>query len=72
MGNNISFRLNKNLINNTKQGRWMLKNHKLTEINSYWNNIDNCGDSICGNAIKNKDFFNKEFLNNDKYKQKNK
>jgi len=56
----------------TKQGRWALKNHKHIEINSYWNNIDNCGDIICGNLQHTKQFLDKEIQEKERDKIKDK
>jgi len=35
-------------------GRWKTKTPRQVDINSYWNNIDHCGDYICGNPIRSK------------------
>jgi hypothetical protein len=45
---------------NPQQGRWVLKNSKHENINSYWNNVDNCGDKICGNITETKKMLDKE------------
>ena len=50
-------------IENNMQGRWVLKNTKQENINSYWNNVDNCGDKICGNITETREMFHNEILN---------
>jgi hypothetical protein len=54
----------RNLLKNniSKQGRWIIKNNKQTEISEYWSNIDHCGDKVCGNLVKTKDYYEKEIL----------
>tara|TARA_B100000401_G_C52699670_1_gene668441 strand:- start:726 stop:953 length:228 start_codon:yes stop_codon:yes gene_type:complete len=54
----------RNLFKNniSKQGRWIIKNNKQTEISEYWSNIDHCGDKVCGNLEKTKDYYEKEIL----------
>lgn len=47
---------------NTMQGRWVLKSTQHENINSYWNNIDNCGDKICGNIKETKIIFENEIM----------
>ena len=56
--------LSRNLFkyNTSKQGRWIIKNNKQTEISEYWSNIDHCGDKVCGNLEKTKDYYEKEIL----------
>jgi len=56
--------LSRNLFKNniSKQGRWIIKNNKQTEISEYWSNIDHCGDKVCGNLEKTKDYYEKEIL----------
>lgn len=73
MGNNIikanqKIPITNYIKNNTKNksgnlGRWILKNNKQENINSYWNNIDNCGDKICGNITETRKMFHQEILN---------
>lgn len=66
MGNSfikpLSYIKFKDYNNYNKLGRWILKNHKQSEISQYWSNIDHCGDKVCGNLIKNKSFYEKEIL----------
>jgi hypothetical protein len=33
-------------------GRWSLKTHNMTHINSIYQNRDHCGDTICKKPIK--------------------
>lgn len=56
--------LSRNLFKNniSKQGRWIIKNNKQTEISEYWSNIDHCGDKVCGNLEKTKEYYEKEIL----------
>ncbi len=56
--------LSRNLFKNniSKQGRWIIKNNKQTEISEYWSNIDHCGDKVCGDLEKTKDYYEKEIL----------
>jgi len=66
MGNNIS-NLTRSIFfkdfNSFKLGRWSVdKNGKQIDINSYWSNIDNCGDKVCGNLQDTKSFYEKEIL----------
>jgi hypothetical protein len=63
MGNKQSFLFKIGKVNNvSKQGRWIFKNKKQTEISEYWSNIDNCGDKVCGNLKETKEYYEKEIL----------
>lgn len=42
------------------QGRWRIKTPQEVNINTFWNNIDNCGDSICGDVKKSKNLLDKD------------
>ena len=63
MGNKLSLikQLQKN-NNISRQGRWVVKNKKQTDISEYWSNIDHCGDKVCGNLEETKQFYEKDIL----------
>lgn len=46
------------------QGRWRIKTPQEVNINTFWNNIDNCGDSICGDVKKSKHLLERDITNN--------
>ena len=46
------------------QCRWRIKTPQELNINTFWNNIYNCGDSICGDPKKSKHLLERDITNN--------
>ena len=55
------------LSRGSMQGRWKNKTPQEVNINTFWNNIDNCGDSICGDVKRSKNLLDTYTKNLERY-----